>query len=119
MKNNFPRLQRPIIRVRNGPPDCPLCGKKMRKIWYGKHQMFVCTEAMCMISVNANDPCIAKWPELNDPKNAPKCQLCKNPMKVFVRKDRLVIMQCRNKAHRPYQVARGNAEGMPSLKQED
>jgi hypothetical protein len=39
-------------------------------------------------------------------------------MKVFVRKDRFVIMQCRDKSHRPYQVARGNARGLPPLGQD-
>ena len=107
--------QRPIIRIKNGPPDCPLCDKKMREVWHGKHRFFVCTEAMCMISVNANDPCIDQWEKLNSKDHAPKCQLCGEPMKVFVRKDKLVIMQCRNKAHRTYQVARGDARALPPL----
>ena len=114
-KNKFPSLQRPIIRIKNGPPDCPLCGKKMREVWYGKHRFFVCTEAFCMISVNANDPCIDQWEKLNSAAHAPKCQLCGEPMKVFIRKDRLVIMQCRNKVHRMYQVARGDARALPPL----
>jgi hypothetical protein len=37
-------------------------------------------------------------------------------MRVFVRSDRFCIMQCRDKSHYPYQVARGNAESLPPLK---
>lgn len=107
-----------IVPHRKGPPECPLCGKLMREIWYGKHKFYTCTEPLCMISINANDPCIAQWHKINDPATAPKCQLCGQPMKVFVRKDRLVIMQCREKSHRMYQIARGDARALPPLSQE-
>ena len=109
----------PIIRIGGGVPNCPLCGKKMREVWYKTHKMYTCTEELCMISVNANDPCIAKWPMLNSADQAPKCQLCKKPMRVFVRKDRLVIMQCRDTSHHMYQVARGDARALPPLSQTD
>lgn len=105
----------PLIVVRGGPPDCPLCGNKMREVIYGKHTFYVCTREFCMVSVNKNDPCIKNWPKVNDPAVAPKCQFCHKPMKVFVRKDRLVIMQCREKSHAPYQILRGDARAMPPL----
>lgn len=106
------------IIVPSTTPECPLCKKQMRLIYYGIHKLYICTRDTCMISVNANDPCIAKWPELNDPANAPKCQLCKNPMRVFARKDKLVIMQCHDKSHVLYQVARGDARALPPLSKE-
>jgi len=104
-----------IIRIAGGPPDCPLCGNKMREVITGRHTFYTCTREMCMISVNKNDPCIKKWSMLNSADQAPKCQFCNKPMKVFVRKDALVIMQCRDKSHRPYQVARGDARALPPL----
>lgn len=116
----------PIIRVGGGPPDCPLCLKKMREVYYGAksgphkkdaHKFYICTEELCMISVNANDPCITKWSMLNSADQAPKCQLCKKPMRVFVRKDKLVIMQCRDKSHHMYQIARGDARALPPISQ--
>ena len=103
------------IIIVKGNPDCPLCDNKMREVIMGKHFFYVCTREMCMLSINKNDPCIATWPKLNDPSTAPKCQLCHKPMKVFVRKDGLCIMQCRNKAHYPYQITRGDARAFPSI----
>ena len=94
-----------IIRIAVGPPECPLCGKKMREVIYRRHTFYTCTREMCMISINKNDPCIEQWDKIQKPK----CQFCRKPMKVFVRKDKLCIMQCRDKSHAPYQVARGDA----------
>lgn len=105
----------PIIRIAGGPPYCPLCGNRMREIIMGKHTIYTCTREMCMVSINKNDPSIKVWGRLNSADEAPKCQFCHKPMKVFVRKDRLVIMQCRNKSHAPYQVARGDARALPKL----
>ena len=98
-------MQRPIIKIPDQIPECPLCDKRMREIYHGPHRFFVCLETECMISINANDPCINRWSLIEKPK----CQLCGNPMRVFVRKDKVVIMQCRDKSHRMYQVARGDA----------
>jgi len=110
-KRIFQQHQRPIIKVVGGPPDCPLCGNKMREVLMGKHTIYVCTRELCMISINKNDPCIQRW----DMIEKPLCTLCKSPMKVFVRKDKLVIMQCCDKRHRPYQVTRGDARALPPL----
>jgi hypothetical protein len=82
----------------------------MREVIMGKHTFYVCTLPFCMISINANDPCIKEWEKIHKPN----CQFCHKPMKVFVRKDRLVIMQCRDKSHAPYQVTRGNAAAFPN-----
>jgi len=105
----------PLIVVRGGPPECPLCGNKMREIFYHGHVFYTCTREHCMISVNKNDPLIKIWPVINDPKNAPKCQFCHKPVKIFVRKDGVKITQCRDKSHYPYQVARGDARALPPL----
>lgn len=100
-----------IIQVK-GAPYCPLCDNRMREVFMGKHTFYVCTREMCMISINKNDPCIQTWDKIKKPE----CQLCHKPMKVFVRKDSVVIMQCRDKSHYPYQVTRGDARAFPKDK---
>lgn len=100
----------PIIIVK-GAPDCPLCDHKMREIFFNEHIFYVCTREMCMISINKNDPCIKEWEKIKKPL----CQFCHKPMKVFVRKDKLCIMQCRDKSHHAYQVLRGDARALPPL----
>lgn len=107
----------PRIIIRGGPPECPLCKNAMREVFHTSgHVFYVCTREKCMISVNKNDPCIDQWDKLNNPSTAPKCQFCQKPMRVFVRKDKLCIMQCRDKSHYPYQVLRGDARALPPLK---
>jgi len=116
------------VPLRNGPPECPLCGNRMKEViqknkqplvftkgWTPVTVYYVCTREGCMVSIRKNDPCIRSWQTLT----APKCQFCKKPMKVFVRSDRTVIMQCRDTSHYPYQIARGDAKYLPPLKQED
>jgi hypothetical protein len=105
----------PIIRIAGGPPNCPLCGNVMREIIMNKHFFYTCTREMCMVSINKKDPCIQKWGVINSADQAPKCQFCHKPMKVFVRQDKLVIMQCRDKSHAPYQIARGDARALPPI----
>jgi len=100
-----------LIIVKNGPPACPLCGNTMREIVTRKATFYVCVQEMCMISVNKNDPCIKTWETIEKPI----CQFCGKPMKIFVRKDKFCIMQCRDSSHAPYQIARGDARGMPPL----
>ena len=99
-----------IIRIAGGPIDCPLCGNKMREVIMKKHFFWTCTREFCMISINQKDPCIKTWDKIEKPK----CQFCQKPMKVFVRQDKLCIMQCRDTSHRMYQVARGDARALPS-----
>ena len=100
-----------IIRIAGGPPDCPLCLNPMREVFMGMHTFYVCTRENCMISINKHDPCIKKWWTIKKPD----CQFCHKPMRVFIRQDKLVIMQCRDKSHRMYQVARGDARALPPL----
>jgi len=117
------------IHVKGGPPECPLCRNTMREViqknkqplvftrgWTPVSIFYVCVREGCMVSIRKNDPCIKQWDKINNPSTAPKCQFCQKPMRVFVRSDRFCIMQCRDKSHYPYQVARGNAESLPPLK---
>lgn len=92
-------------------PNCPLCDHPMREVIMHRHFFWVCTREFCMISINQNDPCIKRWAAIQKPE----CHLCHKPMKVFVRKDSLVIMQCRDNTHRPYQITRGDARALPPL----
>ena len=114
------------IHVRGGPPECPLCQKQMREViqrnkqplvwtkgWSPITVFYVCVREGCMVWVRKGDPCIANWHKVNDPATAPKCQLCGKPMRVFVRSDKTVIMQCKDSSHRPYQIARGDVSGKP------
>lgn len=103
-----------IIKVTGGPPECPLCGKKMREVFTGKGMYYFCPEEFCMISIKKTDPCCGRWLETWK-ERAPKCPLCGNPMRWFYRFDGFMKCQCRNKAHQLVQVARGHANELPPL----
>lgn len=105
-----------IIRVKNPnqPPECPLCFKQMREIVTQYGQYYCCLEEFCMISIKKNDPCCGRWRE--KPENAPTCQFCGKKMRMFFRSDRFMKVQCRDKSHRFYQIVRGNAEYLPTLR---
>lgn len=106
------------IIMSGGPPYCPLCDKRMREIMFKdpvtktKAFIYTCTRVNCMVSINREDPSIAKWHTVE----LPKCQLCQKPMKTFFRRDGFIRMQCWDKSHHPYQIMRGDARAMPPVK---
>jgi len=80
-------------------------------------KFYVCTGVECMISIAADDPMIEKWTDKAwIKKHGMKCELCKNVMRQFFRKDGFLKAQCWDKSHRPWQFMRGNALAMPPLK---
>jgi hypothetical protein len=95
-----------------GSPYCPLCGNRMREIITPKGTNYVCLEEWCMISIHKGDPLINKWADMEKPL----CQFCHKPMKLFVRMDRFIKLQCRDKSHRFYQIMKGDASDLPPLK---
>lgn len=108
----------PIIRIRGGPPECPLCGKKMREVLTIKGTYYTCTQEWCMISIRKDDPCCGKWQD-HWPENAPKCPLCQEPMRWFFRVDKFLKVQCRGKdgkVHKLVQIVKGDARYLPPLK---
>ena len=106
------------IIMAGGPPYCPLCDKRMRETHFVDPRtkrvstFYICTRADCMVSINKKDPSIKKWRTID----APECQFCHNPMRMFFRQDKFIKLQCWDKSHRPYQIMRGNAEAMPPIK---
>ncbi len=114
----FSRKALPVIRVHGGPPECPLCGKRMKEYIFNGAIYFICVEPMCMISIRKDDLCCGKWLD-KWPEAAPKCPLCQDPMRWFFRVDGYVKLQCQgkgSKAHRFFQIIKGNAEHLPPLK---
>jgi hypothetical protein len=77
-----------------GPPDCPLCLRRMREVIVDRKQvMYVCTEAECMISINSRDPAVGKWDMSKD--RMPPCPIHGVPLRVFFRMlDGFIKGQC-------------------------
>ena len=95
------------IHVKGGPPECPLCRKQMSAVNTKVGVFYICVREFCNISIHKDDPVCGKWRDKEDRICMP-CPLCKKPMRTFFRSDGLIIMQCRDKSHNLYQIAKGD-----------
>lgn len=107
-----------FLSIFKGPPNCPLCDKKMREVWTKRGLFYVCTEEFCMISIRKDDPCCGHWRD-NEKTSAPDCPLCGKKMRMFFRADKFAKVQCRGPAHKLVQVMRGCADDLPPLRKVD
>ncbi len=107
-----------LIKIAGGPPECPLCGKRMReiisKIRNRPVTIYCCFEPDCMVNINKNDPCCGHWLD-RWPESAPKCPLCGDAFRWFFRLDGYKKLQCKSDKHkgRIAQIVVGKIEDMP------
>lgn len=77
-----------------GPPECPLCYKRMREIITRKGTFYVCTTDTCMVSINKLDPACGRWREFETNKSC-LCPRDGTPMRAFFRAlDNYKKVQC-------------------------
>lgn len=97
-----------------GNPTCPLCLRRMKAFKTRVGIIFACFTDTCMVSINAKDPCCAKW----DTRTPVPCTACGTEMRHFFRADGYLKYQCPEclKHGRLVQVVRGHAEDLPKEK---
>ena len=105
-----------------GPPECPLCLKPMREVWYKDRKWYACTRSEnCMIAIPANDPAVGRWRELLDPSgeptNGPVCPVCGHKMRMFYsfnpRMSKIQCSYCLETRKRLVQVIAGPIWALP------
>lgn len=95
-------------------PECPLCDRKMQEIYTDKGKFWACLNTDCMIWIKDTDPLLNRWKEFSE-ETWPRCPLCKEKMRVFMRADKYLKAQCpkNNRYHRFFQVEKGKIENLP------
>ena len=103
----YPRI------IIEGPPECPLCFKRMTEIITRRATIYACLDKECMISINAKDPVCGKWRDNPEAFKDVICPRDGTQMRVFFRAiDGFMKCQCPKcrQEGRITQVVKGRVE---------